>query len=187
MKDEGEEPLAALTLVTTAGMTAAGGAELARQGLIDKSEWGDGPWQDEPDLLQWCSGTPPHYECQIARTDWAGTWAGYVAVPTGHPAHGKARTQLDVEVHRGLTFAEEGVNGVWVLGFDCGHGFDYKPALALRVGRHTAFPAFMREVYRDVAFVRAQVEHLARQLAAMEIDDTIAAMTYAIGEGADHG
>jgi hypothetical protein len=110
---EGEKSLALLSLNLTAGMTVAGGDELARPGIIDKSGWGDGAWQDEPDLLQWCARTPPHYECQVARSVVSGVLCGYVAIPAGHPAHGMGwgRGGLDVDVHGDVTFAEQGING----------------------------------------------------------------------------
>lgn len=53
---------------------------------IDKTGWGDGPWQSEPDKLQWqdeATGLP----CLIVRGP-VGALCGYVGVPTEHPAHG---------------------------------------------------------------------------------------------------
>lgn len=90
---------------------------------IDKSAWGPGPWQDEPDKAQWAdeaTGLP----CLIVRNR-AGALCGYVGVPKAHPwfgvdydsvtPHGKApeidehgcRVNDDwVRVHGGLTFAD---------------------------------------------------------------------------------
>jgi hypothetical protein len=146
---------------------------------IDKSEWGDGPWQDEPDLIEWTSASPPHFWCQIARSEAMGNLCGYVAVPTGHPAHGWSMREADVEVHGSITFAGPGVAGLWVLGFDCGHGnTDVMPAMDGRMrqihgeGYSKAMNAIsmggaFRVTYKDLAFVRAAVESLARQLAAL--------------------
>lgn len=91
---------------------------------LDKTTWGDGPWQEEPDKRQWQderTGLP----CLIVRNNRAGNLCGYVGVPSAHPAHGKsysywsydddgneaARSPVeaainDVEVHGGLTFAD---------------------------------------------------------------------------------
>jgi len=167
------EGYAQLALAVTAGKTVAGGGVLAIPSFIDKSDWGDGPWQDEPDLLQWCSTVPPHYECQIARSVVTGVLCGYVAIPAGHPAHGMGwgRGGLDVDVHGDLTFAEQGVNGVWVIGF-------VSPALEARMGNRIARDAWLaameeaapecfRTTYKTIAYVRAVVESLAQQLAEM--------------------
>lgn len=51
---------------------------------IDKSKWGKGPWQKEPDRMEWeHKGLP----CLIVRGP-VGAWCGYVAVPPSHPWHG---------------------------------------------------------------------------------------------------
>lgn len=52
---------------------------------------------------------------------------GYVALPQGHPLHGKEYNEIDDEIndvaHFGLTYSElEGDD--WVIGFDCNHAFD---------------------------------------------------------------
>jgi len=49
----------------------------------DKSEWGDGPWQQEPDKVQWpdeATGMP----CLAVRNS-SGAWCGYVGVEKTHP------------------------------------------------------------------------------------------------------
>jgi hypothetical protein len=51
---------------------------------IDKSTWGPGEWQDEPDKVQWqdeATGLP----CLAVRQGRSGHWCGYVAVAEGHP------------------------------------------------------------------------------------------------------
>lgn len=53
----------------------------------DKSTWGAGPWQSEPDKRQWtdaATGLP----CLIVRGP-SGALCGYVGVPKSHPLHGK--------------------------------------------------------------------------------------------------
>ena len=70
----------------------------------DKSAWGPGPWQEEPDKRQWqdeATGLP----CLIVRNN-GGALCGYVGVPKGHPDHGKDYDAVDVDVHGGLTFAD---------------------------------------------------------------------------------
>lgn len=97
---------------------------------VDKTAWGVGPWQGEPDKRQWtdeATGMP----CLIVRNP-GGALCGYVGVSMDHPAHGlnynaysyddaghAIPTSLiedavnDIEVHGGLTFAA-----------GCGHGDD---------------------------------------------------------------
>ena len=139
---------------------------------IDKSQWPRGPWDDEPDLLEWQSATPPHYWCQIARNPMWGTLNGYVAVPLGHPAHGwNTQRCCELEVHGEVTWAGPGVGDLWVIGFDCGHGFDLQPGiegLFSRMTRLQLSPAMpWGSVYRDLPYVRSEVESLARQLAGL--------------------
>lgn len=70
---------------------------------VDKSEWGDGAWQQEPDKKQWrdeATGLP----CLIVRGP-SGGLCGYVGVAPGHPLHGKDYDAVDADVHGGLTFA----------------------------------------------------------------------------------
>lgn len=54
---------------------------------VDKSEWGPGEWQDEPDKVQWkdeATGLP----CLIVR-NWSGALCGYAGVSEGHPLFAK--------------------------------------------------------------------------------------------------
>jgi hypothetical protein len=87
----------------------------------DKSDWGEGPWQDEPDKRQWqdeATGLP----CLVVRNR-GGALCGYVGVPAGHPCfevdyddvygtYNEDYTERtsgplpDLEVHGGLTFSD---------------------------------------------------------------------------------
>lgn len=79
-----------------------------------------GPWDDEPDKVQWVDAATD-LDCLAVRNHF-GAWCGYVGVPPGHPFHGKHydeclidcgeeygcwvhRPNDAVEVHGGLTFA----------------------------------------------------------------------------------
>lgn len=107
---------------------------------IDKSNWPDGPWKNEPDRVEF---KHEGFDCLIQRVP-HGNLCGYVAMPPGHPWHGKHYDDLEgIEVHGGLTFSEEcggGFGGavchvpspgepdnVWWLGFDMAHAWDYAP------------------------------------------------------------
>lgn len=147
---------------------------------MDKSSWGAGPWQDEPDKKQWqdaATGLP----CLIVRNR-GGALCGYVGVAFGHPWHGKEYDTPDVEVHGGLTFADRCAKGadeaehichkpdagepadVWWFGFDCAHAWDQSP------GYDALSPTHLRDshdVYRDVAYVESECASLAKQIAAV--------------------
>lgn len=71
---------------------------------IDKSGWGEGPWRDEPDRVEWSHGFP----CLIIRNEkTSGSLNGYVAVPPGHPWHKQHYDNVDAMVHGGLSFGGE--------------------------------------------------------------------------------
>lgn len=142
-----------------------------------KEEWGPGPWQDEPDRMEfWSHGL----RCFMCRNEVYGSWCGYVAVPKGHPLHGAsydAAEEAGLRAHGGLTYAGEAVRdditeapeGAWWLGFDCMHAWDLWPgseAMARSIGMPGPVLRFSREVYRDEAYVRAECESLAAQLMA---------------------
>lgn len=135
---------------------------------MNKQEWGPGPWQTEPDRIEWrtAAGLP----ALMVRQPNHGAWCGYVAVAPGHPAHGKSYDDVAVDVHGGLTYADAcsgsvchvpapgEPDDVWWLGFDCVHGGDLAPGnvgLRLILGYG---------IYRDVDYVQAECESLARQL-----------------------
>jgi len=161
----------------------------------EKAEWGDGPWNDEPDKVQFLdeeTGLP----CIIKRGP-MGAWCGYVGVSKNHPAHGMDYSEEgSLEVHGGLTFAgacqehgegeeadaichvvEDGEDdNVWWLGFDCAHGWDLIPRMKAthkRLYEETGDELWndlhnpRAETYRDQAYVTAEVRSLAKQLAAL--------------------
>lgn len=87
----------------------------------DKSKWGQGPWQEEPDKAQWVDEATG-LDCLIVRGP-SGALCGYVGVPESHPWHGKDygactaaepceeswcdhRPESHIEVHGGLTFSD---------------------------------------------------------------------------------
>ncbi len=128
-----------------------------------------GPWDGEPDKVQWPDAATG-LACMIRRGP-TGAWCGYVGVDESHPLHGRGYSGVDVEVHGGLTYAaacdgdETGICHVvdpgdpdpaWWFGFDCGHAFDLVPLMPV-----PGDPG----VYRDQAYVTAEVQRLALQIA----------------------
>lgn len=156
---------------------------------VDKSEWGEGPWTTEPDRAEWEHAGLP---CLAVRgPEFSGHWCGYVAVPPGHPLHGKPYSVPEVDVHGGLTYADacQGhvchvpkpgePDDVWWFGFDCGHASDFSPSMHARYkemgypfasgeydhAKALAAQDWHTEVYRTLEYVRGEVNSLAEQLA----------------------
>jgi hypothetical protein len=150
---------------------------------IDKSTWGDGPWQTEPDRLQWQHAG---YACLIVRHPRHGFLCGYVGVDSEHPYFGEnwreftehLQTRVDVNYSDKCGGAvchvpEPGMPAnVWWIGFDCGHAFDVAPALnarerALGMPEFSNFSPQLRPRYKTVEYVKAKCEELARELRAL--------------------
>jgi hypothetical protein len=147
---------------------------------IDKSKWGRGEWQDEPDKVQWVDEATG-LTCLAVRTTHGGHWCGYVGVPEDHPFHGKGYDAVDADVHGGLTFADKcrpsdkgegfgichvagpGEPEVWWLGFDCAHSGDLSPRHASVLGEVGAFRDG-HESYKPLGYVRDECASLAAQL-----------------------
>lgn len=159
---------------------------------IDKSTWGDGPWQQECDKMQWrdeATGLP----CLAVRNP-GGAWCGYVGVTEGHALFGKDHHVSNIDVHDNLSFAdkcqpEDGPgNGichipelgqpdhVWWFGFSCAGPWDQRPAAEARY-RTYGVPLDDDVTYRDLPYVQEQVTNLARQLAALAGNTPVATVT----------
>lgn len=147
---------------------------------MDKRTWGPGPWQDEPDKMQWpdsATGLP----CLIKRNP-VGALCGYVGVPVGHPWYGEHYREVhpDVQIHGGLTYSDacqEGDEGhtichvpalgepdhAWWLGFDCGHRGDYAPNGSSEMDFWNSLLGSEAGdgSYCDLAYVQAQCTALA--------------------------
>jgi hypothetical protein len=154
-----------------------------RKQFEDKKTWGPGPWQEEPDRHEWrYKGLP----CLLRRSPMSGGWCGYVAVPPGHPWHGRSWRDEDggpdVEVHGGITFSQGCTEGgeichvpepgepddVWWLGFDCGHAFDVAPKF-MAEGRAFGMSPLLSEsfgTYRTFQYAKSETESLAEQALA---------------------
>jgi hypothetical protein len=164
--------------------------------FLDKTTWGEGPWNSEPDKVQWtdpATGLP----CMIHRAKTTGSWCGYVGVGSGHPHYGiHDFSEIPVSVHGGITFADkcdpgfnpetgEGIchipepgepDDVYWFGFDCGHAFDLMPAMHATMREigfvptargHITDSLWNPETYRDIDYVRSECTILASQLAVL--------------------
>ena len=135
--------------------------------IRDRSDWGSGPWDNEPDKLVWVD-KETGLDCLIVRNT-MGALCGYVGVPKGHK---RFRTHYDsnydLDCHGGLTYSDECQHDIchlsdegehlWWLGFDCAHSGDYVPINAvLGMG-------FRAHSYKNMAYVTQEVQKLARQI-----------------------
>jgi hypothetical protein len=135
--------------------------------MIDKATWGDGPWQTEPDELDWTDAVTG-LRCQIKRNPHMGMLCGYVGVPSGHLLFGRHYDEVDahVEVHGGITFAEAR-DGLWQFGFDCGHAWDIAPGMQALLSPHMRWLQMGGEIpieYRTFDYVHDQCTALAWQI-----------------------
>lgn len=124
-----------------------------------------GPWDDEPDRLEWQHAG---FTCLLNRAA-LGNWCGYVAVPPGHPWHGQDYQAIDATAHGGLTYsaacageichvpAPGEPDDVWWLGFDAGHAWDCIPGMPF--GAKSG-------IYRTLEYMRVQCQDLAEQAKA---------------------
>lgn len=164
--------------------------------VVDKTGWGPGAWNDEPDRVDFVHAGLP---CLALRHPRNGNWCGYAAVPPGHPLHGRDwKEGVPLAFHYEINYSaacDGGLichvpapgepDGVWWFGGDFGHTFDFSPAVdaRLKVAMQRASdigapwadvmrprgendPLF-QEVYRALPYVRHCIEALAEQLAAI--------------------
>jgi hypothetical protein len=149
----------------------------------DKSEWGEGEWQQEEDKIQW-EDKKTNLPCLIVRGPHGGL-CGYVGVYKDHPfyelqycgSNEYTASPADLlDVHGGITWSdfcrkdkhsichivEEGEDdNVWWLGFDCAHSGDLTPYL----NKSEYYRQYPREgIYRNISYVTKEVERLAYQL-----------------------
>lgn len=138
-------------------------------------EAGDGPWQGEPNRVEWEHAGLP---C-IAHRGPVGSWCGYVGLSPGHPLHGKTYNTVHemlphLSVHGGLTYSETcsgcichvpkpgEPDDLWWLGFDCAHAWDYCPRTA-----SLGYAPRYDEHYWTLAEVQEETNRLAEQLVAL--------------------
>jgi hypothetical protein len=153
-------------------------------GQVPRDKWGPGPWDDEPDKVEW-RDRDTRMPC-IARRHEMGHWCGYVAVPREHPWY--LSDDAPVNVHGGQTFGslcdpredERSVchvpmpgepDDVWWIGFDCAHAGDVQPgmdAIFREIGRATPLMglAGRPSQYRTLGYVFEECHRLAAQAAA---------------------
>lgn len=158
---------------------------LTKTGLRDRSLWGRGPWDDEPDRVVWVD-EETGLDCLVVRNR-LGSWCGYVGLPPGHPWYGVGYDDVPAQVHGGLTYSapcdddpEDGIchvpapgaqENLYWIGFDCNHAGDYWPMMEYidRLVAAESYRALRESValtYRTLAYVQEETRQLARQAQA---------------------
>ena len=146
---------------------------------IDRTHWDPGPWDQEPDRVSW--ETEAGYAGLILRNQ-LGALCGYVGLPRANKFHGARMSDLEdkLDVHGGITWAASaednpilGSPELWWVGFDCCHYRDYYPGEAFVRKTFPGVRAFQthlhnHEGYKDLVYVRGEVESLARQLKELD-------------------
>lgn len=141
---------------------------------VPREGWDSGPWDLEPDRLEWREGNIP---ALIVRGP-LGALCGYVGISPGHPWYLKDYRDLDVDVHGGLTYGKLCQEGepichvpqegepaeVYWIGFDCGHIEDIIPGMDASIKKLGLPPLRMGgESYKTIDYIKEQVKHLAEQ------------------------
>ena len=146
--------------------------------------WKKGPWDKEPDKVQWLD-TSTGLHC-LAKRNGLGAWCGYVGVSKSHPYFGIEYDAIpNINCHGGLTYSdfcqeedkEYGIchiseeDKVWWLGFDCAHFGDIYPAIPFPFQQSVLSLEYFikgtprnRQKYRTLAYVKKEIKKLAKQL-----------------------
>lgn len=164
---------------------------------VDRSDWGPGPWDGEPDKVQWVDPATG-YPCIASRGNPRnGAWCGYVAIEPGHPLHGTYFTDAQAVIEVGLSFSDSCNDeapaeyavchvpepgkpaDVWWLGFDFDHAWDIAPGADARDRKRGRLPV-LREgerpfgadgplvSYKTLSTARARCAELAGELKVLE-------------------
>jgi hypothetical protein len=139
------------------------------QRITDRTNWNRGPWDNEPDRVDFITSGYAAFTLRGPH----GSWCGYVGVPVNHPVYGKDYGDNETEtldVHGGITYASKCAGAichipapgmpdeVWWLGFDTAHYMDLSPTDNFH---ETA-------TYKDIGYIIAECVRFAKQLREME-------------------
>jgi hypothetical protein len=140
-------------LTVHGGLTYSGGGG---RDEISRDKWEN--WRTRKASLEVQAMVYPHGDAAQFLKRWAGGWDNYEAWVDLI----KATTVCCVDSAK--------IVDVWWFGFDCAHAGDMSPGLAA-ITRAIPMPEYLYDpdVYRDFAYVEAECEALANQLADMHL------------------
>lgn len=146
--------------------------------IFDKSGWLKGPWLAEPDYLAWID-SETNYAC-VARRNVMGAWCGYVGLDDGHPlfmVETPAEELKFIEVHGTMSYTAWNTTEdqefyparrLWWMGFDAMQDDDLCPAFTDETKPRRRRKKESTPTYRDLDYIKGQIESLAAQLAAFD-------------------
>jgi hypothetical protein len=155
--------------------------------LYDKSDWGDGEWNLEPDYASFIHDATA-FPC-LAKRNLFGAWCGYVGVDDGHPlflieVEHEVYKYIDVHGSVGSVgyFPEDAVSfapprRLWWIGFDAMQDTDLCPYFESETVRqqkteHKLLKGLnlpkVKIVYRTFDFMIKQINCLADQLGTFD-------------------
>lgn len=133
----------------------------------------DREWEREPNFLTEID-EETGYRYFIVRILSSGHLCGYVEITPDHPLYGKDCTDLDGNVHGGITYSDfrKGeypqspefnaylknfhIQKIYLIGFDCSHAEDYRP--------DTYFSSDDTRTYKNIEFVKNECKKLCKYL-----------------------
>lgn len=159
-----------------------------------ESWWGKGEWCDESDLVEF-----EHFglKCKVIRQAtpepdtkelhmFGGHLCGYVSIDKDHAYYEKNYSDLDLEAHGGITFGDFHDDGLYWIGFDCGHCMDVIPSMQFLKKKYNFFegdsildeirkrhkdnPLF-NPTYKNISYAIEECKSLAEQLDKLKSND----------------
>lgn len=124
----------------------------------------DKPWLEESDYEEFFYRG---IECVVMRVINLKTLCGYIGIEEGHKHYKKE--YFDFKVHGGITYSGTSLpngtkSGKWWLGFDTMHSGDLIPLFCDSVSGYPNLFFVNGPVYRDINYVKEQLENLVDQV-----------------------
>jgi hypothetical protein len=141
---------------------------------IDRSHWGKGEWDNEPDQLWWIDDKT-QLACLVRRS-LMGDFCGYVGVSEAHFLHNIEPEPGLISHQWTVTAGQLGAEGtdfpddLWWFGFRCGQALDLTPAARAQLGLCAEMAEIFEEKpplvdkYCNIQCAAEQVNQLANRL-----------------------
>lgn len=109
------------------------------------------------------------FRCRISTVAHEGYLCGYAGVTKEHPFADVDGSLLPISVHGGVTWAEWNTEGIFEIGFDCGHSTDHIIRLPTQFDRCGLVEASRRNVVpKDHEFVKNEIKLMVDQIDMVE-------------------